>query len=66
MQKRSTLLAVLVLLGVSVVLAGCPRPHHHRHRPHIPRPHHLSQPQLPLNLMFTGHVSMTLLSDISR
>lgn len=46
MQNKSAVLTVLVLLGVSVVLAGCPRPH--RHRPHIPRPHHLSQPQVPL------------------
>lgn len=48
MQNKSAVLTVLVLLGVSVILAGCPRPHHHRHRPHIPRPHHLSQPQVPL------------------
>lgn len=47
MQKKSTVLTILVLLGISIVMAGCPRPH--RHRPHIPRPHHLSQPQLPLS-----------------
>ena len=47
MQKKSTVLTVLVLLGISIVMAGCPRPH--RHRPHIPRPHHLSLPQLPLS-----------------
>lgn len=47
MQKKSVILTVLVLLGVSIVVAGCPRPF--RHRPHIPHPHHLSQPQLPLS-----------------
>lgn len=47
MQKKSAVMAVLVLLGVSLVMAGCPRPH--RYRPHIPRPHHLFQPQLPLS-----------------
>ena len=64
MQKKSTVLTILVLLGVSIVMAGCPRPH--RHRPHIPRPHHLFQPQLPLDLIFAGHVSMTLSSDTGR
>ena len=45
MQKKSTVWTVLLLLGVMTVMAGCPRPH--RHRPHIPRPPHLFQPQLP-------------------
>lgn len=47
MQKRTAILTVLVLLGISLVMAGCPRPH--RHRPHIPRPPHLFQPQVPLS-----------------
>lgn len=47
MKKKSTVLTLLILLVVSVVMAGCPRPH--RHRPHIPRPHHLVQPQLPMS-----------------
>lgn len=47
MQKRSAILTVLVLLGISIVITGCPRPH--RHRPHIPRPPHLFQPQVPLS-----------------
>ena len=47
MQKKSAVLTVLVLLGISIVMAGCPRPH--RHRPHIPHPHRLFQPQLPLS-----------------
>lgn len=49
MQKKSAILTVLVLLGVSIVMAGCPRPF--RHRPHIPHPHRLSQPQLPVSAM---------------
>lgn len=41
MKNKQTVLAVLALLGVSFVLAGCPR-HHRPHVPHrLPHPHHL-------------------------
>ena len=43
MKNKATILAVLALLGVSVLLTGCPR--HHRH---FPRPHHLQQEDLQL------------------
>jgi len=37
MKNKTTTLAVLALLGVSMVLAGCPR---HIY-PHVPHPHRL-------------------------
>ncbi len=44
MKNKSTVLAVLALLGVSFVFAGCVV--HPRHRPHWPHPHrhHLQAP----------------------
>jgi hypothetical protein len=47
MKNKATTLAVLALLGVSLVLAGCPR----HVRPHAPHPHRLPHPRLPLDSM---------------
>lgn len=38
MKNKSTVLAVLAVLGVSFAFAGCVV--HPRHRPHWPHPHH--------------------------
>jgi len=45
MKKERTTLAVLALLGVTLVLAGCPR---HLRPPH---PHRAPHPRLPLDAM---------------
>ena len=47
MKNKATVLALLALLGVSFVITGCP----HRHRPHVPHPHRLPHPRLPLDSM---------------
>lgn len=47
MKNKATILAVLALLGVSLALTGCPR----HFRPHVPRPHRLPHPLLPLDSM---------------
>ena len=45
MKSKATILAVLALVGVTLVITGCPR----GHRPHIPRPHRLPLPVLPVD-----------------
>jgi hypothetical protein len=47
MKNKATILALLALLGVSLVITGCP----HRHRPHVPRPHrpHIPHPLQPVD-----------------
>jgi hypothetical protein len=47
MKNNATTLAVLALLGVSLVLAGCPR----HARPHVPHPHRLPHPLVPMDSM---------------
>ena len=47
MKSKATILAVLALVGVTLVITGCPR----GHRPHIPRPHRLPLPVLPVDSM---------------
>ena len=47
MKPKTSVLTAVVVLGVSMVLAGCPHPRHHR--PHIPHPHRHLQSLLPLN-----------------
>lgn len=55
MKHKTKVLAVLALLGTSLILAGCP--HHHR-RPHIPHPHHLSQSLVPLDYSVVMTISL--------
>ena len=59
MKNKTTILAVLVLLSVSFVVAGCP----YRHRPHIPHPH-IPRPLQPVDslLQIDGQNNATLLS----
>lgn len=45
MKNKATILAVLALLGVSLVITGCP----HGHRPHVPHPHRLPHPLQPVD-----------------
>jgi len=40
MKNHATILAILALLGVSLVITGCP----YHHRPHVPHPHRLPHP----------------------
>ena len=47
MKSKATILAVLALVGASLVITGCP----HGHRPHVPRPHRLPHPVLPVDSM---------------
>lgn len=47
MKNKTTILAVLALLGVSFVITGCPR----HYRPHIPHPHRLPHPLQPVDSM---------------
>lgn len=47
MKSKATTLVVLALLGASLVLAGCPR----HARPHVPHPHRLPRPLLPMDSM---------------
>ena len=45
MKSKATILAVLALVGASLVITGCP----HGHRPHVPRPHRLPHPLQPVD-----------------
>ena len=47
MKNKSTVLAVLAVLGVSFVFAGCVV--HPRHRAHWPHPHHRHHLQAPVD-----------------
>lgn len=47
MKNQTRVLAVLALLGASLVITGCPR----HFRPHVPHPHRLPHPLQPVDPM---------------
>ena len=47
MKNQAKVLAILALLGASLVITGCPYGHR-PHRPHIPHPHRLPHPLQPV------------------